>query len=199
MEGYPSGVKFTITNQSSITITAESGGAYVDLQSKNWAGTAIIKATASEGIPPVEGFLNIPVGISLILADSINHTYDSNNNISTVSFDIEVLGADLLLEEMQVSWELPSGENLNRIGVNGTPIFYIGDEPVDLIGSITYTEEEDPIKRIADVNVIDITLPMGTSSITMDFDADMSEKDITVIFNPNSGDYPVNFIVPELI
>ncbi len=130
----------------------------------------------------IEGYLNIPVGIALNLVDD-SPSYDDINKI--VSFNILVARADLILEEMQVSWELPSGENLNRIEVNGTSIFYIGDELVDPIGSITYTEE-DPIKRIADVNVIDVTLPMGTSSITMDFDADMLGKDITVIFNPKT-------------
>jgi len=195
MEGYPSGVKFSATNQSSITITAESGKAHVDLESKNWTGTAKIKATASEGIPPVEGFLNIPVGISLNLVDGTVSYIDD-----TISFDIEVLGADLLLEEIQVSWDSPSDENLNRIEVNGTLIFYIGDESNDPIGSITYTDEliTVPNVRIADVNVEDITLSTGVSSVKLYFNAEdnMSGKNMEVIFNPNSGEYLVDFTVP---
>jgi len=196
MEGYPSGVKFTVTNQSSITITAESGKAYVDLQSKNWAGTAKIKATASEGIPPVEGFLNIPVGISLNLIDgTVSYIGD------TISFDIKVLGADLLLEEIQVSWDSPSDENLNKIEVNDTPIFYIGDESNGPIGSITYTDDliTLPNVRIADVNVEDITLSTGVSNVKLYCNAgdNMFGKNIEVIFNPNSGNYRVDFTVPE--
>ena len=61
VEGYPNGVKFISTNQSSITIDAVGGVATMLLQSKNWTGTAKIKTTASEGIPSLEQDLDIPV------------------------------------------------------------------------------------------------------------------------------------------
>jgi len=48
VEGYPSGVKFTSTNQSSITINASDGVATMVLASKNWVGTAKIIVSASE-------------------------------------------------------------------------------------------------------------------------------------------------------
>ena len=61
VEGYPNGVKFTSTNQSSITISVVDGTATIDLQSKNWVGKAIISATADgiSEIPTVD--LEIPV------------------------------------------------------------------------------------------------------------------------------------------
>ena len=49
-EGYPNGVKFTSANQSSITISVVDGTATIDLQSKNWVGTAMVSATASDGM-----------------------------------------------------------------------------------------------------------------------------------------------------
>lgn len=192
---WPSTIMFLKATTYILTQKVKKGIATVTLISGIGAGTAVIDAYSGD----ISGTLNIPVGISLTLVvDDLSPAYSFTDTENIVSFDIDIIGAPFILEEMQVSWELPSGEILNRIEVNGTPIFYIGDESVDPIGSITYTEE-DLIKRIADVNVIDVTLPMGTSLITMDFDVDMLGKDITVIFNPNSGDYSVNFIVPAPI
>ena len=51
VEGYPNGVKFISTNQSSITIDAVGGVAEMVLASKNWVGTAKLKASASEDLP----------------------------------------------------------------------------------------------------------------------------------------------------
>ena len=62
VEGYPNGVKFISTNQSSITIDASGGVATMSLQSKNWVGTAKVRVTASEGLPnPLTADILIPV------------------------------------------------------------------------------------------------------------------------------------------
>jgi hypothetical protein len=62
LEGYPSGVKFTSTNQSSITIDASTGVATMSLQSKNWVGIAKVRVTASEGLTnPLTADILIPV------------------------------------------------------------------------------------------------------------------------------------------
>ncbi|GAJ10031.1 unnamed protein product, partial [marine sediment metagenome] len=96
--------------------------AQIELQSKNWTGTARIRATASDGIPDLEKYLNIPVGVSLSLVeDSVVYTFDLEDNISTVSFDIDVQGAELLLEEMQVSWDPLAGETINKIEIKSPP------------------------------------------------------------------------------
>ena len=60
-EGYPNGVKFTSTNQSSITISVVNGMATIDLQSKNWVGTAIVSATAIGLSEIPTEYLDIPV------------------------------------------------------------------------------------------------------------------------------------------
>jgi len=49
-EGHPNGVIFTNTNKSSIIVPVILGVSTIDLKSKNWVGTAKIKATASDGI-----------------------------------------------------------------------------------------------------------------------------------------------------
>ena len=186
MEGYPSGVKFTSTNQSSITINALAGEAPITLQSKNWAGTAKIKAIASDGIPYLEQDINIPVGINLeLIEDSVDY------NIGIVSFDIDVQGAELLLEEMQVSWDVDDPvEALDKIDIAGITIY--DSNPSNPVGSIFYTDTLN--ERVADIDVNDTTLSTGTSAIEMDFSIDMSGKTFEVIFNPNSGDYLVDLV-----
>jgi len=62
LEGYPSGVKFSSTNQSSITIDAFGGVVTMSLQSKNWVGTAKVSVIASEGLlNPLTADILIPV------------------------------------------------------------------------------------------------------------------------------------------
>jgi len=61
-EGHPNGVVFTNTNKSSIIVPVIKGVSTIDLISKNWVGTAKIKATASDGISDdIWEYLNIPV------------------------------------------------------------------------------------------------------------------------------------------
>jgi len=175
IEGYPNGVKFATTNQSSVTINAVGGVAPITLQSKNWAGTAKIRVTASEGIPYLEQDLNIPVGIALDLVDYI---FDSETD--TVSINIDVQGAELLLEEMRVSWLSNNSEVLNKIEINGSKVY----SNLDGVSSDT----------LVDINDITI-LSTEISNVIMYFNTNMSGKSFTVIFNPNSGDYQVEFPV----
>jgi len=136
------------------------------------------------------------VGINLSLVEnSVIYEYSSDENIGTVSFDVEVEGAEFLLEEMQVSWESPINETLIKIKVEETPIYYIGDDLIDPIGSIVYSGDSN--NRIADVDVTDIALIKDISTtITMYFNANMSGKTFEVIFNPNSGNYLVPITEP---
>ncbi|GAH61509.1 unnamed protein product [marine sediment metagenome] len=112
-------------------------------------------------------------------------------NIGIVSFDIDVQGAELLLEEMQVSWNVGDPvEALDKIDIAGITIY--DSNPSNPVGSIVYTDTLN--ERVADIDVNDTTLSTGTSAIEMDFSTDMSGKTFEVIFNPNSGDYLVDLV-----
>jgi hypothetical protein len=185
IEGYPNGVKFTSTNQSNIIKYASGGVATIDLQSKNWIGTAKIKAVASDGIPYLEKYLNIPVGINLELVEtSVGYNFDSVSSIGTVSFNINIQGAELLLEEMQVSWSL--NETLEKIVIQSPDTV----DPVTIFNNI-----ENPALSGDIINVDDIILSTGISNVKIYFNQDMPGKTIIVIFNPNSGNYSVTVYV----
>ncbi|MBU4349162.1 prepilin-type N-terminal cleavage/methylation domain-containing protein [bacterium] len=181
VSGQASG-KFTVTGSAIVTV--ENGVARIDLQSKSSAGTVRIKATSSfidqyGYLKDIEGYLNIPVGISLTLVeDSESPKYHSDETENSVSFKIDVQGAKLILEEMQVSWETSdSSETLNKIKIEGTQLY----SNSTLSGTV--------------IDVTDKTLSTGISTIILYFNigANMIEKNMEVIFNPNSGNYPINF------
>jgi len=154
------------------------------LISQSFAGTARIKATSSfidqyGYLKDIEGYLNIPVGITLELAEPPNITYD--NVTYYVSFDIDVQGAELILEEMQVSWLPENSETLNKIEIKSP---HTADSIVIFNNYASSAEL---------INVEDITLSTGISNVKIYFSTDMSEKTtLDVTFNPNSGSYIVN-------
>jgi len=180
--GYSGTVKFSIvsgqasgkfTVKGSAIVTVENGVAIIDLQSKSSAGTVRIKATSSfidqyGYLKDIEGYLNIPVGIT-------------DNETFHVSFDIDVQGAELILEEMQVSWLPENSDTLNKIEIKSP---HTADSIVIFNNYASSAEL---------INVEDITLSTGISNVKIYFSADMSGKTILdVTFNPNSGSYIVN-------
>jgi len=179
LEGWPSNAKFTLSNTSILIQTVDSGVSSVELTSQNKAGTVEMRATSFTGTSTIEGYLNIPVGITLALAVPDNIEY--NNITKEVNFDINVQGAALILEEIQVSWEGTS-ETLNEIKINGIGVY------------------SNSASSGAVVDVTDTTLAEGVSNIKMCFnsEADVSGETIDVVFNPNSGSYPVVVPVPLL-
>jgi len=181
---WPDTIKFAKATTYMLTQKVKKGIATVILVSGSKAGTGVIDAYSGD----VSGTLNIPVDITLTLVDNtIDYIFD--NNIGIVSFDITIGGASLELEEMQVYWDNPNSEILNKIKVGEDTIFYIGDGTNDPVGSITYSGDSN--SRIADVNVSDIGLPTGTYTVKMYFNVNMSGKEFEVIFNPYSGNYSV--------
>jgi prepilin-type N-terminal cleavage/methylation domain-containing protein len=192
--GYDGKVKFSIVSgdakfalTGSTIITVVNGEAQILLQSGNSSGTVRVKATSSyknkEGVKTdIEGYLNIPVGISLTLEESSVDYLEVN----TVSFNIIIIGASLTLEQMQVFWDSPTDETLNRIEIKspstaGSIIVY--DTDIDF-------PDSPPASSGEIINVTDNTLSTGISNIKMYFSTDMDVKNILdVTFNPNSGDY----------
>jgi len=136
----------------------------------------------------IEGYLNIPVGIDLELSEL--SLYDPSKY--SISFDINVLGAELLLEEMKASWlpDNPDTENLKKIeikppGIADSIIVY--DTNPNFPGSPASNEEL--------INVNDITLSTGISTIILYFSENMSGKEkLDITFNPNSGNYIIKLI-----
>jgi hypothetical protein len=126
----------------------------------------------------------------LELAEPTNITYDSGTY--QVSFDIDVQGAELILEEMKASWspDNPDTENLEKIEIRPSGIadfIIIYDINGDFPGSPASNEEL--------IDVTDITLSTGISSIILYFSVNMSGKEkLDITFNPNSGNYIIKLI-----
>lgn len=180
LEGWPSSAKFTLSNTSILIQTVNNGLSLIELTPQNKAGTVEMRATSFTGLSTIEGYLNIPVGIDLDLElGSVSQGTEDGKYF--VSFDVNVQGADLILEEMQVSWE-DILDTLNEINING-------------IGVYSNSASSETV-----VDVTDANLSVGISNIKMYFnpEADMSDENINVVFNPNSGSYSVVVPVPLL-
>ena len=137
-------------------------------------GTVNINAEDQAGILD-EGSIELTITpITLELVSGSDENLDN-----TVSFDIDVQGADLRLEEMQVSWDDSIGETLNKIEIEVSEVYFNSASSGTVI----------------DIN--DITLYEGISNVKIYFDQDMWRKNVTVIFNTNSGNYSVEFRVPK--
>ncbi len=200
--GYSGTVKFSIVSGQasgkftySEEVTVVNGIAEIELESKNKAGTVRIKATSSfidqyGNLKEIEGYLNIPVGITLELAEPPNITYDSGTY--HVSFDIDVQGAELILEEMEASWspDNPDTENLRKIEITpsgAADSIIVYDTNPNFPGSPASNEEL--------INVNDITLSTGISTIMLYFSVNMSAKEkLDITFNPNSGKYIIELV-----
>lgn len=190
VSGQESG-KFDVTGRA--IVSAVEGVAKINLFSKSIAGTVTIKAVTSfinqyGNLKEIEGYLNIPVGIDLELSEL--PAFDPNNY--SISFDINVLGAELLLEEMKASWspDNPDTENLNKIEIKPSGIadyIIVYDTNINFPGSPASNKEL--------INVNDITLSTDISSIILYFSENMSGKEkLDITFNPNSGNYIIKLI-----
>ena len=183
--------KFAVKGKALVTVV--NGEAQILLKSGDYSGTIEVNATSSyknkDGVEiDIEGTLNIPVGIILILADPPNINYSSE--LYYVSLDIDIQGADLILEEMQVSWDPSEVETLNEIEIKSP---YTAD-PADKV----FDGSTDPASSGDIIDVDDIILSTEISNVKIYFNQDVSGKTITVIFNPNSGNYSVPVPVPAI-
>jgi len=179
--GWPKNAKFAATGTSSLTKTLIGGETDIILISQSTAGTVTLKASSFTDITDITGYLNIPVVTTLLeLAPVPNIDYSGNQ----VSFDIEVQGTEISLVQMQVSWEAIGDppETLNTIEIGGNEVYSNGDGVVS--GTV--------------VNIVHTGLLTDTYTIDLYFnlDADMSGKTYNIIFNPDDGNYPVEFVVP---
>lgn len=190
VSGQASG-KFDVTG--SAIVSAVEGVARINIFSKSVADTVTIKAVTSfidqyGNLKEIEGYLNIPVGIDLELSEL--PAFDTINYI--ITFDINVLGAELLLEEMKASWspDNPDTENLIKIEIKpfgSADSIIVYDTNENFPGSPASSEEL--------ININDITLPIGVSNIILYFSENMSGKEkLDITFNPNSGNYVIELV-----
>lgn len=189
--GWPKNAKFAATGTSSLTKTLIGGETDIILISQSTAGTVTLKASSFTDITDITGYLNIPVVATLLeLAPEPNINYDGNQ----VSFDIEVQGIEVDLVEMQVLWSpYSSEENVTYIKINTQDVYPPGDNEIIEYSIYTYNSEN---YRSAEVDINNEILPTGISTIEIFFNSDMSEKELIIIFNPNSGYHPVGFTIP---
>jgi prepilin-type N-terminal cleavage/methylation domain-containing protein len=182
--GWPKIAKFLETGTSSLTTTLDGGAIDVHLIPQKEAGTVTLKASSFTGMTNITGYLNIPVETTLINLVEDTPAYSSTEEENKVTFDIDVQGAEIILEEMKVSWSesIPS-EILNKIDIGGTVVYSNGDGVASgIVVDIGYTN-----------------LPTGISIINLYFNVgeDMSGKTFNIIFYPSSGNYPVEFSIPS--
>jgi prepilin-type N-terminal cleavage/methylation domain-containing protein len=179
--GWPKNAKFAATGTSSLTKTLIGGETDIILISQSTAGTVTLKASSFTDTTDITGYLNIPVDINFLdLTDPLNIAYD--DVLEKVSFDIEVRGTEISLEQMKVSWSdnIPL-ELLNKIDIGETVVVYSNDDGV-ASGTV--------VETVA-------TLPIDTFTINLYFNevAIMSGKTFNIIFYSSSENYPVEFEV----
>jgi hypothetical protein len=157
--GYNSTAKFKFVNNPSYSVPVFHGSASVYLLSLNDSGDASLEAT-SDSLTPDE----LTLYIQKTLKESVpfNVVYDSNDK--GVSFNIEVLGGDMQIGDIEVVWSPVGGEHLISIKFANDEVFS---------GSILSGE---------DIVITPTVLPEGTSTIYLGFGEGIADKDITVIF-----------------
>ena len=180
--GWPKIVKFALTGTSSLTTTLVGGEISVVLIPQSTAGTVTLKASSFTGMTDITGYLNIQVAATLINLVEDSPAYISTELVNRVTFDIDVQGVEVVLEEMQVSWsDNIASEILNQIDIEGTVVYS------NVAGVVSGT--------IVDTVT---TLPTGISTVNLYFNIgeDMSGKTYNIIFNPSYEYYPVEFDIP---
>lgn len=178
LSGHNSTAKFKYVTQPNYSVPVFHGSASVYILSLNNSGDAVLKAEdyPSYFLTPDE--LTLYIQKVLSEPDIPNVVYD--NDKKGVSFDIEVLGGDMKIDTMMVSW-LPDSEENQLLSIE----FPNG---VVFSGSILNGQEID----ITDADTELRELLEGPSTIYLGFLAGITDKDITVIFYPSASNYHAN-------
>ena len=170
LSGHDSTAKFKFfVTQPAYSVPVFHGSASVYILSLNNSGDAVLKA---EDDPP--GFLTpdeLTLYIQKVLSEPTIPNVVPDPNDKGVFFDIEVLGGDMQIDTMRVSWSPDIEENqlLSIEFPNG----------VVFSGIILNGQE---------INITDTELSQGLSTIYLGFLAGITDKDITVIFYPAASE-----------
>ena len=167
LSGHDSTAKFKFfVTQPAYSVPVFNGSASVYLLSLNNSGVASMEATSGSLTPD-----EFTIYIQKVLSEPTipNVVYDTNGK--GVYFDIEVLGGDMQIDDIEVAWSADGGEHLISIKFADYEVFS---------GSILSGE---------DIVITPRVLSEGTSTIYLGFVEGITDKDITVIFYPSASDY----------
>jgi len=169
ISGHNSTAKFKFVSQSNYSVPVFNGSASVYLLSLNDSGDAVLEAedTPSGLLTPDESTLYIQKVLSEPTLPNV--VYDSNGK--GVSFDVEVLGGDMQIDDIEIVWSADGGEHLISVKFADNEVFS---------GSILNGE---------DIVITPRVLSEGISTIYLGFSAGITDKDITVIFYPSTSVY----------
>jgi len=160
--GYMDTAKFKFVDNPSYSVPVFHGSASVYILSLNNSGDAVLKAEDD-----TSGFLT-PDELTLYIQKTLKEpvpskvVYDSNDK--GVSFDIEVLGGNMQIGDIEVVWLPDDGEQLLSIKFDNVEVFS---------GSILSGE---------DIVITPTVLSEGISTIYLGFLEGIADKGITVIF-----------------
>ena len=171
LSGHDSTAKFKFVTQLNYSVPVFNGSASVYLLSLNNSGDALLEATSGSLI-----FDDLTLYIQKVLSEPTipNVVYDTNGK--GVSFDVEVLGGDMQIDDIEVVWSPDGGEHLISIKFDDYEIFS---------GSILSGQDID----ITSIDITSRVLSEGTSTIYLGFVEGITDKDITVIFYPSASNY----------
>jgi len=168
--------RFKYVDQPNYIVQVSNGSASIYLLSLNNSGDAVVIAEEY----PFSGSVasdELTLYIQKVLTEPDIPHIDHDANGKGVDFDIEVLGGDMQINKMNVSW-LPDSEENQLLSIK----FPNG---VVFSGSIPSGQDID----ITDIDITDRELLEGTSTIHLGFAAGITDQDITVIFYPSTSDY----------
>jgi len=167
--GYMDTAKFKSVNNINYSIPVFHGSAFVYVASLNNSGDAVLKA---EDDPT--GFLTLDklrLYIQKVLSEPIIPNVEYDPDKKGVSFNIEVLGGEMQIDDIEVVWSPDGGEQLLSIKFDNVEVFS---------GSILSGE---------DIVITPTVLLEGISTIYLGFLEGIADKDITVIFYPSVSNY----------
>lgn len=152
---------------ASITLTSDS------------VATIVVTAFSSDGLDcfPSDGVEVIfYVETSLTLVEDSAEYYPAD---LVVALNIMIMGEDILVDQMRVSWTgSSSSQRYNKIVINSEEVYTLGND-----------------KSGETVEIIDKTLIAGEEyTVELTFAQDMAGRTITVIFYPYVGSYTIEFI-----
>ena len=178
-QGFNNTAKFKFVNNPNCSVPVFNGIASIYVVSLNNSGEAKLIATN----PPLDDLpcneLSIYIEKTLNKAIFPNIIYDANNR--GVSFDIEVLGGNIQINEMMVLWTPNNAEQLISIKFRNNVVFS---------GSILSGQN---------INITDTVLPEGISTIYLGFRQAINTKEITIRFIPPTFPYDYNANFYEII
>ncbi|MBN1185010.1 MAG: hypothetical protein JXB49_22180 [Bacteroidales bacterium] len=179
-QGFGSTAEFKYVSNPNYTVPVFKGKASIDIESLQNSGNAELTAAVNEGDSATSGgtIVYIQKVLQGPVMDSVEYIEYSANK-KGVTCDVEVLGGDLPIVEMMISWSPDDdGAVLLSIELNGS------DVTADVLP-----------EQMLNGNTIDITdtdLLTGTSPVTLAFDQGITDKDIIIDFVPSSSNYHMN-------